>query len=237
MIEIKILKWEDYQCRKDIKKPWWMKISNQLVTDPDLGEFDNDELIIWIFLLSIASIKRSGRIFASAEYIGRQRNVPQKKVLDAFKKLSDLRMIHITRTESVRDPIKPVTSEKRREEKRRNTTSLREVVSTTAEASLQTVGGCHPDLKGDPENEKFLGLINLNTQERWLKLYPVEYVDREVTKALNWLENSPQRRPRSPRGLSSFMTKWLDRGFERWRKQQPVNEKSGAQRAKEMMDE
>ena len=52
-------------------------------------------------------------------------------------------------------------------------------------------------------------------------LYPAEYVEREAIKAMNWVRVNPRRSPKSVSGFKKFFLSWLERGWERERKNQP----------------
>lgn len=73
--------------------------------------------------------------------------------------------------------------------------------------------------KGDSEIESLLGDVSHSSQKRWLKLYPdSDFLKREFLKMFHWLENNSNRRPRSPRGKTGFVTRWLEKGWEQYRK-------------------
>lgn len=54
--------------------------------------------------------------------------------------------------------------------------------------------------------------------EKLSSLYPQEYLDREKTKMEIWLVSNPQKNPKSQRGWTRFITGWLERGWEQYRK-------------------
>jgi hypothetical protein len=71
---ITILNWEKYNPRKDIKSTSWFRLQNSLFEDPNFFDFSPEELLLWIYLLSMASKKQDGQVrlsLAHAEKIGR----------------------------------------------------------------------------------------------------------------------------------------------------------------------
>jgi hypothetical protein len=69
-------------------------------------------------------------------------------------------------------------------------------------------------------------LLEFFTQRRkeLEKLYPIPgFIEREAIRAILWLENNPQRKPKNARGIKGFFSRWLGRGWEQARKTIPVN--------------
>lgn len=207
-------------------------MQNTFFEKPEFWQLTSDQKVAWLYLLCMASKQNSAELIIHRKHF---------ETMSGVKIGSMIGLVDILQQYQILLADVPPMSRGRALHTNIHTgqTLQTEAVasSTTAEASLQTLDGCHHELKGDGESEKFLQLVRVNTQTRWLKLFPADYIKPEVIKALNWLENNPQKRPRSPRGLSSFMSRWLNNGFERWRKQLPTNAKTGSQKVKEMMND
>jgi ribosomal protein L19E len=110
-IEIEILKWGKYNKRPDIKRPWWMAISNTITEDVDFFSFTHGEFKVWIHILGAASKKCSGKISIDPAYIEHFCRVKKAETLSAIDKLLKLGVIsksvrdpYAIRTEPVRDP-------------------------------------------------------------------------------------------------------------------------------------
>jgi hypothetical protein len=54
--------------------------------------------------------------------------------------------------------------------------------------------------------------------QKLLELYPQEYIDREKVKMEMWLATNGHKRPKSDRGMVRFVTSWLSRGWDQYRK-------------------
>lgn len=98
----------------------------------------------------------------------------------------------------------------------------KEVICTEVESKLSSFGAIQ-QFENDAFVKDFLINVSKKSQESWLKLYPVEYVTREIVKADEWLSRNPRRAPKSTKGWSTFMTSWLNRGWGSYQKNIPVN--------------
>jgi hypothetical protein len=93
---VEILAWEKFNPRKDLKATSWFRLQNSLFEDPNFFDFSHAELMVWIYLLSIASKKQTGVLrmsIAHAERIGRLKS---SEVESAFEKLVELQCVQIT---------------------------------------------------------------------------------------------------------------------------------------------
>lgn len=69
MVKIKIINWEKYNPRKDIKSMSWFKLSNNIYNSPSLHGLSNDSRWMFICLLCISSIKSCSDIDVDVLYI------------------------------------------------------------------------------------------------------------------------------------------------------------------------
>ena len=102
-ITIIIIKWSEYNPRKDFKKPWWFALSNTLVEDSDFFSFNHGEFKTWIYILSQASKKKSDTITCDLNHAQRVSNILRKDFLSSTKKLQSMRMITVICTDSVQE--------------------------------------------------------------------------------------------------------------------------------------
>lgn len=100
---IQINNWGKYQKRKDVAKPWWFALSNNLVSgDPDFYDFNDSELLFWIYILSEASKhNKCGIVVHNFEFARRCRTWSFDFQLCVIKKLIKIKAIC---KKSVRDP-------------------------------------------------------------------------------------------------------------------------------------
>lgn len=95
-MEIEVINWEKFNPRKDLKATTWFRLQNGLFEDPNFFDFTHAELLVWLYLLSICSKKRSGTItvnFAHAERVAR---LKPKDVKTAIEKLEELQCVRVT---------------------------------------------------------------------------------------------------------------------------------------------
>lgn len=100
-LQISINKWDEYNPRKDIKNPSWLRFENDFFFSAKLFDLDNEERLAWIFLLCHASSKNQPTFVLTAEYVASFSRVPITKVNSAIKKLETKQCITVTRTEPV----------------------------------------------------------------------------------------------------------------------------------------
>lgn len=89
-IQLEILNWEKYNPRKDLKSTHWFRVNNDILEGPDFFEFTHSEIVFWIYLLSLASKRQTGRItlvMAHAQRIGRFK---ESEINAALEKLIEL---------------------------------------------------------------------------------------------------------------------------------------------------
>jgi hypothetical protein len=102
---VRIRKFEEYKGRKDVTHNSWFRCSNRLLEDPDFYAFSSQELLVWIYILSLASQKDSGVVFVNFNHADRVCRLPKKCVLSALEKLYTFQIdpADVTETLRVRD--------------------------------------------------------------------------------------------------------------------------------------
>lgn len=99
-MQITIRSFEKFNGRKDIKRPWWFKLSNTILEDSDLFGFTGDEFKAWIYIMSQASKHQSATIDINLDHADRVCGIPHKSMKSAVEKLIEKNIC----TQSVRDP-------------------------------------------------------------------------------------------------------------------------------------
>jgi hypothetical protein len=107
--EITVNKWREYKGRKDVKNNSWFRCSNRLLEDPDFYDFDAEELMVWIYILSICSQKNSGTFCLFFAHANKVCRLSEKAVRSALCKLSDLGIISTDVTHTLRTRYADVT--------------------------------------------------------------------------------------------------------------------------------
>lgn len=79
---IKIINWEKYNPRKDIKSTSWFRLQNDFWTDPMLTKLKPDQKLVWIVLLSLASRARNSNFVLDLKWTAHSLDIK----LDSFSK-------------------------------------------------------------------------------------------------------------------------------------------------------
>jgi hypothetical protein len=107
-VTVKILKWEKFNPRKDIKRPHWFALDNELVEDDAFFKFDHGEFKAWIYLLSKASKKQNASVIVDFEAATRKARISKNEFIGAIEKLVEMQSVELIGSLPVRDPIAPV---------------------------------------------------------------------------------------------------------------------------------
>lgn len=92
-VEITVIDWEEkYRPRKDVHNPSWFKLSNRIFEDQDFFSLNSDEIICWIWILSLCSQKSSGCVKINLDYVNR---ICRFSVASFFSVIKKLEGIHI----------------------------------------------------------------------------------------------------------------------------------------------
>lgn len=103
-------------------------------------------------------------------------------------------------------------------------------VKTTKTKKEPEEVGVIAELGGNIDIAGALSDVSRRTQRLWLETYPDgEWIKHEILKALTWLDNNPQRRPKK---FGLFMNSWLSRGWEIRRKNQPTGGPGGLDKSR-----
>lgn len=88
ILKLSITNWEKYnKAHHNIRSPWWFALSNTILEDPDFQNFTNDELIVWLHCLCLASKSRSNIITYDEKYLTVYRRMPAICQTSAIRKL------------------------------------------------------------------------------------------------------------------------------------------------------
>ncbi len=103
-IEIEIKNWEKFNARKDIKRPWWFKLANNILEDADIYDLNDAEFRSWIYILSQASKQQSSIVRIIINHATRVCGLNLKSLKSCIAKLSLKQILIEIRTPPVRDP-------------------------------------------------------------------------------------------------------------------------------------
>ena len=222
-VTIEIANWHKWNPRKDYRRPVWFAMSNDLLDHPDFADFTPLEFHALLYIFSQAS-KRNSPIVDVVALHASQRGVDKKTLFSTIEKLERNQTLAVIRTESVQNPNESV----------QNPYSTIQYNTGNTGNTIQEEYSCSDVLRtSEPDSPK--QTYKVSTVEdlksrftekvisSWVQLYCQEYVEREFTKAVVWLESNPKKNNKTKRGWVSFMAGWLDRGWSAYQAQQSTN--------------
>lgn len=104
IIKLSITNWEKYNPRRDIKRPSWFAMSNQMLRDPTMDGMSSDDIIVWIHCLSLASEQCDKNIVLDTKYLTVYRGCAESVQMCAIRKLCKIGFLTQIRTRHVRNP-------------------------------------------------------------------------------------------------------------------------------------
>lgn len=210
-IKLTIKNWDKYQKRTDYKKPWWFSFNNQFWKAEKYSQMTHEQRWAWICILSHASEQKcNGTTVFNDDWLCRVGNISKQALylcIETLIKTDTLDAEFETCTESVQKKdencVHTINNNNNNIQYTKNNSLL---ISTEPKQALVTV---------PTGNKKDLSLF---INEKLLELYPQEYLDREKAKMEIWLAANSHKKPRSDRGMVRFVTGWLSRSWDQYRK-------------------
>jgi hypothetical protein len=87
-IEVDVRDWETkFRPRKDVHNPSWLKLSNRILEDPDFYSFSHEEILSWIYILSICSQKNCGKVLLNINHLERACRISRQALFSSIEKL------------------------------------------------------------------------------------------------------------------------------------------------------
>lgn len=214
---VRIKNFEKYKGRKDVTHNSWFRCSNRLLEDPDFFSFTHEEMLVWIYIMSVASQKNTADITVHHRHAQSVARLSSPSIDSAIKKLKKLGVLQILPSRTVRGRYAADTSTCATRQTEHNTTEQ----DITGHAELRDADAhSAPASFSDPLISKYLEPIKNEVQFLWVQTYGDEaWVLSELKKAVLWSKANPTRAPKS--NYMRFFTNWLARGWETHRKTLP----------------
>lgn len=212
-MDIEIVNWDKYNPKRDQSTYTWLRLNNDIATDPDLFGLDAEQKFVWIEMLCQASRKNKGTISINIEQLAHVTGVKIQKInaLLEFLQIKPIVRIHDR-------ALPPVVATTTPTYERTNETNVRtnEVLSIAQKRSRPFV---------IDSKDLFRSSLGEYVKE-WVGLYNEIYVEREVSKALLWLKANPNKSKKSIRGWVSFFGGWFERAWDKTTTRGPSNTSS-----------
>lgn len=101
-ITVRICNFAKYKGRPDVKINSWFRCSNRLLEDHEFFDFTHEELLVWIYLLSLSSQKNHEIVHVSLQHAHQVCRLSADAVMGAIEKLCKIECIEKIRTRTVR---------------------------------------------------------------------------------------------------------------------------------------
>src|SRR5690606_18337193 len=197
---VKVLKWEEYRGRSDIKNHTWFRCANRLLEDEDFFEFTDAEILVWIYILSLCSLKKSDTVFVNFERADRFARRKRKDILSAIEKLKGKQLDTLSvqdtygsRTDHVRNPCTTLQYITVQDSTGQYTANEKESFAPIAEFK---------------EFDELLKTVSVACQRKWVEVYKdTEWIRSEFDKAEAWLLAKKEKK----KNIGLFLTNWLAR--------------------------
>lgn len=206
-VKIQIVGWKKYQPQSDRSRhKHWFRVNMDCGVSHGLFGLSAEQKWFWIQLLSECCRKDSDTISIKIDRFARLCDIDKNSILSAINTLEENGTVSLL-TENCQSTVSPLRPHN-------NTTQNITIQNNTKQNTIcvepkQVLVATHTVSKKDP----FL-FIN----QKLLELYPQEYIDREKVKMEMWLATNGHKRPKSDRGMVRFVTSWLSRGWDQYRR-------------------
>lgn len=232
LITIEIRSWDKHQKRKDVKHPTWFALSNSVLDDPMFTELKSEDIVVWVYILALASKAKSSIVTMNIAHGVKSCRLKKQpdflRCINALIKTTCIKMVEASISSHSHDFTDPYTSVQKcaPQTLQTDTTDITGQTSQTeesAELGEPSISAGVPLLSQGfdvhRQNQVFMGLISevsIEVQISWLAAYPdADWIVGEVLKANAWIAANPKKRPKK---FGVFMTNWLSRGYESYRK-------------------
>lgn len=108
LLDIEILKWDEFNPKRDQKTYTWLRLSNDILTDPKLFGLDAEQKLCWIEVLCQASKKNCGQIRINLDQIAHVAHVKVAKIEQLIDFLVAAEVIHVHDRALPRDVVEVV---------------------------------------------------------------------------------------------------------------------------------
>lgn len=211
MIEITIPNWAKYNPRNDRAISTWFRFQNDFFTDQKMYGCTDQQLLLFMFLLCEASKSRPTAIQINVGYVAHMRKTTEAKIISDLEELRKRGVVlpTIGRQLPTIGTATDVTN-----------------VTDVQERLLSLPPRSQTDLAAATTPDEIFNAIGQNTKERWARLYPKDYLEREFIKCVGYYFDNGRKRPKSVKGWSQAISSWLERGWKNFAKDQLPSEKN-----------
>lgn len=218
-VSLRIPNWNKHNSGNfKLKYKHWFKNKADIIYSPGLLGLSPGQKWFWIYILAQTCAQNNGdTVCLNLQHAVRTTELELETIFQAIEILKENDTIEI-----VGDFTTPLLSpkgenaliDKSRVDKIRLDKNRIDKIREEKEVSTEPIKPSVAVVTEKVSKDGFKDFFN----EKLLKLYPQDYIDREKIKMELWLTTNPQKNPKSTRGWTRFITGWLERGWDGYRK-------------------
>lgn len=240
---IVINNWEKFNPRSDRKSHSWFRLDNNIGAEPKFHGLNAGQKFVTICIFAEVS-KNQGR--PTTIYVQWLVDMVKMKREDILKTIQILEKTGVAAVSSgnqlvsggrqsvtkchttyertnVRTNVTDVTNERTNETDERTTAGAQKNKKRETSASalptrvaVANPRGCISEFLDDPILETLLTTVSVKVQTAWISTYgETDWIKQEIKKANAWMAANPKR---VSKDFGRFMTNWLNKGWENYRK-------------------
>lgn len=222
-IEITILKFNDVSRRKELKRPTWFAIDNDILSHPDFFDINAEEFRCWVWIISVASKVNKDTVRLDSRVFAHQCRCKEKVFFATIEKLRGKR-IH-DEIQSCHDEIQSCHDDVHEGSSSLHTLQTLHTNTTDTTADRLSPPAICMEAFAEPFLKEFIEKVPIKVQSAWLTTYSEkEWIIHQLREAVTWIHGHQHKAPKS--NFSRFFTGWLSRNWEKHRKNISSNEKT-----------
>lgn len=210
-VVVKVLNFEKYKGRKDVEHNSWFRCSNRLLEDPDFYDFLSDELLAWIYILSLTSQKNIDTVTVNFDHAEKVCRIRKKHMISAIEKLKGKQIDIIDVTSTLRprnaDDTQTCATEHNKTDITNKTVNKRKKEE--------------PELRFE-SYEDLIKAIPEKKMKTWVNIYDNDqpFITRQVILAYDFYTTRGDD-AKTLRGWQQALSYWLEKSWEKRPKAQP----------------
>lgn len=207
-IKLQIVGWKKYQPQSDRSRhKFWFRVNMDCGTSHGLFGLSAEQRWFFVQLLCECCRKDSDSVSIKLSRFSKLCEIEEDSILSAIKLLEENGTVSILSV-NCQSTVSPLSPHNKTEQDKTIQTKQNKTKTVCVEPK-QVLVATPTVNKND---------LTLFINQKLLELYPQEYLDREKVKMELWIANNQHKKPKSDRGMVRFVTSWLSRGWDQYRK-------------------
>lgn len=233
-LKITVLKWDEYQPRKDVKKSSWFRMEHAIMLSTKHLGLTGGDILGLLYILSLCSEENSKTVQIVPEHVAIFSRIGEGAFLGVVEKLVSVGLVRAENTSTLREKHAHVSLRtNERDERTNEEKTYSGLVDAPPDPAQPVLPGVPvPTKAADSAQQEVLaelavigdslkGRVKLAVQERWLGLYSPEFIIRKIQQLDVWCIENPHKAPKSR--FSSWYSGILAKDWEIHRKTLPSN--------------